>query len=792
MGEKRGTRSPSSRRIFAGLGQLVIATLAATAANGGVNVWTSRGPGGGGDVSALMALPGSPTRLLAGTTSGSGAPIGGIWVSPDGGAGWHLAATLGEFGRVSALTQDPSDPSVVYAGTRWGILKSRDEGEHWVSLGAVEAGSLAIAPSRPTTVYAVLVQGLFRSEDGAVTWRPIGSHLPAGTQVTTVAVQPDSELTVYVGTAGNGVLKTTDGGETWAAVSTGMPSTALDRVIFLTFDFHTPARLLAVVDSSSYGAALYRSTDGGESWTGIVLPIATESIASVVLSRRSPDLIHLATGLTVLRSTDDGAQWSVLEVQAPMGTWIRTLAVDPNNAEVLYAGIAVGGDVLKSVDGGTTWTPSGRGIPASSVQALAVAPGPDATLHALVQTARNFAELFSSADHGVSWSSLGEIPGCTFPEAIAIDPSNPDILYVGGATGPLKSSDGGRSWASCKEGLSKVVHWVHSLAIDPTNPRVLYAGSERFRDWGMWWGDLVYRTTNGGAAWQVASSGLPTTTNARVRALAVDPRRPSTVYAGGSQLWRSIDAGRHWTAIASAGESLSVSAITIDPRDPDRVFCAAGGVMVKTTDGGASWSRQTPPGGAEVLALDPVNTDAVFVGAYGAVSMSVDGGTTWTPINGGLPFARVTALAIDGMGTVLHAATDGLGVFDLEFSTATPSISTTPDALTMLAGTSTAVVAAIDPPQLTDIQVLVSSSDSAIASVPAEVTLPAGDSSVPFSVAAGVATGRTAITVRLPGSMDGATATVDVTVAPPSRVPRRRLHETASSRERPRCAREAP
>lgn len=783
MSRRRSVRTEGAwRLVTAGLGVLLAVAMSSNReASAGVNVWTSHGPDGG-DAWSLVALPGSPTRLLAGTTSGSGAPKGGIWVSADAGAGWRLVSDLGDFQRVDAFVTDPSDPSVIYAVTRRGILKSSDRGEHWISLGGVATGALAIAPSRLTTIYAVALDNgwLLRSEDGAVSWQSVGSHLPAGTEVTSVAVQPDSESTVFVGTVGNGVLKTTDGGETWTAASGGLPSTPQDRITFLACDFHTPAGLLAVVVGSSNRASLYRSSNGGTDWTEIPLPIAPESISCVALSRRDPALINLTTGQVALRSTDDGAHWSMLPIPLPSNAWIRALAVDPADPAVLYAGISGGTSVLKSTDGGEAWTPSASGIAGSSVKALALGRGPDAMLRALVQTARNGAELFSSEDHGGTWQSRGEVSLCGFPETMVVDPANPDIIYAGGSGGPVKSIDSGRSWASSKEGFDRVVSWVHSLAIDPSNPRVLYAGSKRVLDAGRWWGELVYKTTNGAATWQVVSSNMPSdpiSTTPRVNAVAVDPRAPSTVYAGGTQLWRSTEAGRHWVALSAAGGApLPVSAIAVDARG--RAFCSAGGVVARTTDGGSSWSRSFPPGGAEALALDPVNPDVIYAGGYGGVSMSLNGGTTWTLMSAGLTGVSVTALAIDGTGTVLHAATDGFGVFDLELSTAAPGLSLVPVTLAMQAGTSAAVVVVVDPPQVTDSELSARSSDREVASVPAVVTLPAGESSVPLAVTAGMAVGRAVITVQLPGALGGLTATVDVTVAPAPHVPRKRLRKT--------------
>jgi photosystem II stability/assembly factor-like uncharacterized protein len=425
---------------------------------------------------------------------------------------------------------------------------------------------------------------------------------------------------------------------------------------------------------------------------------------------------------------------------------------------------------------------------AKGVGVLALDPGPGNTLYAMGDST----ELFSSQDQGGSWTSLGEIQSCSHPDAIVVDPSNPNTLYAGCRYyGAFKSYDGGRSWAEINRGLSS--GGVYALAIDPSRPLTLYAGSQRL---GAAWsnrssdegtsfgfGNPVYKTTNGGVAWEVMSSGL-SNTSITVNALALDPRDPATVFAGGQGLWRSTNGGRDWALFSSLTLFPSIAAIGVDPRDSDTVFCTAGyrpwtiaGSVYRITDRGSAWSSSSPPGGAGTLVLDPVNPATLYVGGFGGVSMSQDGGTTWALINSGLTNVHVTALVIDRTGTMLHAATDGGGVFDLEISTATPEISISPTTVAIPAGTSTVLTATIDPPQLTDTQFAAASSDSAVASVPDVVTLPAGDTSVSFMVTGVAAGGPAVITVRLPEGLGGASGTAQVTVtAGTVHVPRKHLN----------------
>ncbi len=740
-------RDTVGRRALAALGVLLaFAASPCGRAEGGVNVWTSHGPDGG-DVSVLAVGPGNPTRLLVGSIAGAPTPVGGIWASTDAAASWHQGAALGEGDGVVALAFVPGNPMVAFAATyRTGIMRSQDGGDHWTSVSTVLATAIAVSAGRPTTIYAVVDEAILKSEDGAVTWRSVSSGLPTGTLVESVAVQPDSELTVYAGTVGSGVFRSADGGATWAAASAGLPNTSSDHVGDLTFDFHTPPRLLAVVwDTSTYETGLYRSTDGGASWVAILPP---SGFSSLFLGPGDPALIYLLGYNTVFKSTDDGATWTAVAVELPINVEIAALALDPNDTGVIYAGITGGAGVLKSVDAGMTWTASDRGLSNTSVWALALDPGPNATLYA----PGNWNGLLSSTDHGVSWTSLGNI-GTDGPTTILVDPSDPNTLYAGSFNGPLKSYDGGRSWVRINHGFDSLVKGVGPLAIDPSSPLTLYAGSGRLDYSGTLIGNPLYKTTNGGAAWEALSSLAPGAAFS-VSALAVDPQRPATVYASGPGLWRTTNGGRSWAALVTSAFGF-LSDIAIDPRGPDTIYCAHSsidpgrGAVYKTVDGGSTWTGSNPGNGAMTLVLDPAKVSTLYVGGSGGVSMSLDGGATWALINGGMPDVDVTRLAIDRTGTRLYAATDGGGVFDLEISTATPEIAIVPDPVTIAAGTGTVLTATLDPAQLTETQLAASSSNPEVASVPDVVRLPAGDTSVSFTAAGAAAGGTTAISVRL-------------------------------------------
>jgi photosystem II stability/assembly factor-like uncharacterized protein len=225
-------------------------------------------------VSSLSVGPKDPSTLYAGVAVGSeyiacpGAEPGNVWRSPDGGLSWMRLATIPEydptFPGVSGLVTHPQDTGIMYAWNAVGLFKSSDGGASWSTLDSAAfrprlswrplISRVVIDSQNPSTLYVVAdLVGLFRSTDGGTTWRALTSGLPAVAYssdeihpVRTLAIDPHNSNTLYAGTD-FGVFRSTDGGETWSAVNSGLTSLS---VFVLTID---------PLDSST----LYAGTTGG-------------------------------------------------------------------------------------------------------------------------------------------------------------------------------------------------------------------------------------------------------------------------------------------------------------------------------------------------------------------------------------------------------------------------------------------------------------------------------------------------------------------------------------------------
>lgn len=499
----------------------------------------------------------------------------------------------------------------------------------WTPLGP-DGGyvvALATSPRQPLLLFAASSEsGLFRSMDGGGSWIRVSRGLDP--LVTALAVDPQSPATVYVASL-SGVAKSTDAGESWG------PPTGPAGAEALVVDPQSPSTLYAAQSGVS------KSTDGGASWRPLPPVGSGFGFQALAIDPARPGTIYAASwfpSLSVLRSTDGGATWSEQDAGLPHLTPIPSfpvqLAVDPTTVpSTLYAAfVMVNGSTpqtFRSTDGGDSWHPSGPGG-----YPLAVGQG-------VV-----YAGAFKSADDGVTWTPAASPPGQEL--VLAAQPGSATIVYAGTTQGVWMSGDAAAGWQAASAGLTATR--PQSLAIDPLHPRVLYAGVVD----GVA-GSGLFKSVNSGRSWQ--AMGPPWLLDYLYN-LVVDPVTPSTLYAAsGKGLAKSTDSGATWEVLQQgngAGGCFQVSHLAIDPRQPETLYAAVfynGGCggrfcpALKSNDGGVSFS---------CLGLSIEDVSAIFVApsapstlyALGqarvqrhevvGVWKSADGGTTWKESDAGL------------------------------------------------------------------------------------------------------------------------------------------------------------
>ena len=216
--------------------------------------------------------------------------------------------------------------------------------------------------------------------------------------------------------------------------------------------------------------------------------------------------------------------------------------------------------------------------------------------------------------------------------SIAVDPTDPDKVMVGGHDGGAISEDGGKTWqqASGLEGADPM-GWV----ISPDDPQKMYVGGH----------PGFYRSGDGGKSFSQDNSGLPGTD---VHGLGMDPQNPDTLYAYivGGGLYRSTDAGESWASVSD--EAGVMGPILVDPRDSDTLYISSmQGGLLKSTDGGKSWQTVSPIPGEMVMSISQSWEDPdTFYAANGQqVLKSTDGGESWRPTGEELPGVSAVVVA---------------------------------------------------------------------------------------------------------------------------------------------------
>ncbi len=555
-----------------------------------------------------------------------------------------------------------------------------------------------------------------QSTGGTATWDGHGvrNEGTVAGRVTVLATDPTSPNTVYAGTAGGGVWKTTDGGQSWATTTGAQASPAIGA---LAIDPGNRQTVYAITgegnySDSYYGAGVLKSTDGGATWTRTGAALNGLAASKLVIDPNNSNVLYaamgagpysadrqppLTTGGGVYRSTDAGATWQPI-LQANSGgvpacsngvpaSYVPgsdvAIAGSGSN-EVLYAALGFtygdscdANDIYSSVDGGQTWTALLRSAFPSSAGsfgriALATTPADPNAIYAAVGDANpndgnQLDGVVVSRDRGQSWAVCGapsDGPNYqyNYDLYVAADPQNPNTVYLGGID-IYKSTDACGHWSNATNAYNGGVVHPDQHALVFAADGSLYAGN----DGGVW------QSADGGATWNNRNANLDAI---QLYGSAVSAaNQPLLIYRGAQDNSNSrYDGSGPWVTVVDGDGMLGA----VDPTDVNTAYVGHfKGLLVKTTDGGATWT--TVVGRAN--ANDPYNVDkarvsfvAPFVmdranprrlleGTY-RVWESTDAGATWHPTGSGQDLTGgkgyLTALTIaPGSGTIYAGSNNG-------------------------------------------------------------------------------------------------------------------------------------
>jgi photosystem II stability/assembly factor-like uncharacterized protein len=343
------------------------------------------------------------------------------------------------------------------------------------------------------------------------------------------------------------------------------------------------------------------------------------------------------------------------------------IAVHPTNPDIAYFSDHLGRSILKTSDGGVTWSASngGFGYPfphptlstlfSPSVDALVLDPTHPETLY--VGTGSG---LYKRTSDDGPFVKL-DVPTKVFEDvlSIAMAPSNPQILFASVIfEGVFKTTDGGATWSAVNSGI-ELTGKKFAIAIHPTNPQVVYVGDELHG---------IYKTTDGGSSWTLKNVGFADGVRiATCESLAIDPSHPETVYAGAANgIFKTTNGGGSWTNIHSVSPP-GYQVVVIDPTNAQNLLAGPGPEgIVRSGNGGASWTASTTPccqlPYTYGLAVSPANPTVVYASAEGAALKSTDAGANFDFASIGIDrrFLYVAVTDPGSPGTVFIGGAGGI------------------------------------------------------------------------------------------------------------------------------------
>jgi len=625
--------------------------------------WRLIGPFRGGRVTAVTGMGSQPYVYFFGATGG------GVWKTEDGGLNWKcISDGFFKTGSVGAIAVSESDPNVIYVGMGEspvrgnvshgdGLYKSTDAGQTWKHMGLAETRQISrvrIHPQNPDIVYVAALghvygpneeRGVFRSRDGGKTWEKI-LYRDNKTGAIDLILDPSNPRILYAalwefyrtpyslssGGPGSGLFKSTDGGDTWTEISRnkGLPKGLLGK-IGVTVSPVNPARVWAIIEAEDGG--IFRSDDGGKTWLRVnedrELRQRAWYYSRIYADPKDADTVYVLN-VAFNRSIDGGRTYTTIRV--PHGD-CHDLWIDPQNSKRMILGNDGGACV--SINGGLSWTGLDNQPTAQFYHVVTDNRFPYWVYGAQQDntTVRIASRTDSAGIDQPDWHSVGG------GESGHIAPrhDNPDIVYAGSYGGLITRwdyqtrqtriisawPDNPMGWAASD--LKYRFQWTAPILVSKFDSNVLYHAAQ-----------VLFKTTNEGQSWEIISPDLTTNDKEKQK-------------SSGGPITKDNTSVEYYCTIFALAESY---------HDPKILWVGTDdGLVHITKDGGKKWENITPkemPKWSLISSIEPSRFDPAA--AYLAVDRhelddfkpyiykTDNFGQSWKLIVNGLPqntFVRV-------------------------------------------------------------------------------------------------------------------------------------------------------
>jgi len=662
--------------------------------------WRMIGPHRGGRTVGATGVVQQPNVFYIGVNNG------GVWKTTDYGRTWQPTFDEQPTGSIGDVAVAPSNPNVVYAGSGEGIqrpdlsvgdgiYKSTDAGKTWINTGlrdAQQIGAVAIDPNDENKVFVAALghpygpnaeRGVYRTTNGGKTWEKV-LYKDENTGAIQVTIDPTNSNVIYAdmwaGRQGpwengawqgpeSGLFKSSDGGTTWVKLTTGLPTIAdgLGRIGFCVSASNSK-RLYACVDATK-GGGLYRSDDGGESWTAQSTDERLwgrgSDFAECKVDPKDPDVVYIANVVT-WKSTDAGKTWKAIR-GAPGGDDYHRLWINPEHPEIILLVSDQGAEI--TVNGGQTWSswynqPTAQFYHVNTDNSFPynVYGGQQESGSVGIASRGNDGQITFREWHPVGAEEYGYV---------APDPLDPNIIY-GGKLSKFDKRTAQVQNISPQIGRGGKYRFLRTAPVifsTVDNKSLFYAGN------------VLFKTTNGGNSWDVISPDLTRTTwdipksvgifntdnlkqmpqRGVIYTIAPSNKNINTIWVGTDDglIQLTTDGGKNWKDITPAEITSwnKVSLIDAGHFDDQTAYAAVNKIRLddmapyiyKTHDGGKTWQKIVnglPYQPVNAVREDPICKGLLFAGTETAVYVSFNDGAFWQPLKLNMPATSIRDLVI--------------------------------------------------------------------------------------------------------------------------------------------------